>query len=512
LLGGSLVKYSSDEEDDHDDSCCDLTIDAKDRMLLTAAEQLSLSVPTPPTGGGRDSETDGEEDVISNLAQAVGQRRFIDDKAAEEEEGSGEELWIDDSSRSDDGVGDGSTQQTVGVVDDDDDDDDSWLVNDSEDSPCSHDCADEHGIVHSWETDEANLIAINDDDDDDDDDDDNNIINNNSPDDDACHIPNNRFLSSPFDVDSPPPLARTPKHIKKTTTTPGRRIKTTPASSKHTANRRLSQTPGRCYQRGKSHLLASSFATFNTNVFEGKLPLDMPVVWNKRLRTSGGQCKMSRYCGEPHVGGKCGYAARIELSDKILDTERKLRETLLHEMCHAASWTISNVNDGHGPLFRYWTERCRSIYPQYEYGRCHSYDVKATAKYRYRCSSVQCANHDNENKFIKRHSKSLDIKRVVCRRCGSRFELMPLLKADGTPAKPRKANAYSLFVKEHYAVVQSKMLDPTPQEVMKQISIMWKGTKVVVAQQEGTRLGHQEVVGVVEAASDLGGCERPIVL
>lgn len=37
---------------------------------------------------------------------------------------------------------------------------------------------------------------------------------------------------------------------------------------------------------------------------------------------------------------------------QILDTPDRLRDTLIHEMCHAAAWLINNVSDGHGP---YWT-------------------------------------------------------------------------------------------------------------------------------------------------------------
>ena len=32
----------------------------------------------------------------------------------------------------------------------------------------------------------------------------------------------------------------------------------------------------------------------------------------------------------------------------------RLRDTLIHEMCHAAVWVINRAREGHGPHWRYW--------------------------------------------------------------------------------------------------------------------------------------------------------------
>lgn len=32
----------------------------------------------------------------------------------------------------------------------------------------------------------------------------------------------------------------------------------------------------------------------------------------------------------------------------------RLRDTLIHEMCHAASWIIDNISDGHGLFWTRW--------------------------------------------------------------------------------------------------------------------------------------------------------------
>lgn len=39
---------------------------------------------------------------------------------------------------------------------------------------------------------------------------------------------------------------------------------------------------------------------------------------------------------------------------QILDTPDRLRDTLIHEMCHAAAWLINDVSDGHGAFWTAW--------------------------------------------------------------------------------------------------------------------------------------------------------------
>lgn len=39
---------------------------------------------------------------------------------------------------------------------------------------------------------------------------------------------------------------------------------------------------------------------------------------------------------------------------QIIETSDRLRDTLIHEMCHAAAWIIDNKADGHGPCWRAW--------------------------------------------------------------------------------------------------------------------------------------------------------------
>ena len=94
----------------------------------------------------------------------------------------------------------------------------------------------------------------------------------------------------------------------------------------------------------------------------------MSIIWNNKLRTTAGYC-----C---YLGSFGPRTARIELYTKVVDsygerlsqnnqkyrtiskfnfsTER-IRDTLVHEMCHAATWVIDGIKGGgHGREWRAW--------------------------------------------------------------------------------------------------------------------------------------------------------------
>ena len=69
---------------------------------------------------------------------------------------------------------------------------------------------------------------------------------------------------------------------------------------------------------------------------------------------------------------------------QVLDSPDRLRDTLVHEMCHAASWIISGYKDGHGPIWKNWAARAMKRFPELPViARCHSYEIRT--KYVYRC-------------------------------------------------------------------------------------------------------------------------------
>lgn len=175
--------------------------------------------------------------------------------------------------------------------------------------------------------------------------------------------------------------------------------------------------------------------------------------------------------------------AKIVLATKIVDSADRLRDTLVHEMCHAATWIVNEISDGHGPYWKAWYVICR-IAMQYLFSflvnraaramkafpelppikRCHDYAINT--KYTYKCT--ECGYS------FGRHTKSLDIERKCCGYCHGRFEIFinkttKSGKKAMTPVTPKKqATGFALFVKENYSNV--KQGNVTHAEVMKILS------------------------------------------
>ncbi|XP_022047849.2 germ cell nuclear acidic protein [Acanthochromis polyacanthus] len=190
------------------------------------------------------------------------------------------------------------------------------------------------------------------------------------------------------------------------------------------------------FKRNKEELTSKLYRLYNTSVFDSKLPTDMSVTWNKKMRKTAGYC----VTGQERGGGNC--YARIELSEKVCDSADRLRDTLIHEMCHAATWLINGVREGHGNFWKLYARKATLAHPELPMvTRCHSYDIKY--KFQYQCTRCQ-------NK-IGRHSKSLDTERFACGLCTGRLVLL-------TPSKPRAPTPFANFVKENYGNVRQELV------------------------------------------------------
>ena len=76
----------------------------------------------------------------------------------------------------------------------------------------------------------------------------------------------------------------------------------------------------------------------------------MLVSWNARLTKTAGMCIQRRikitkrqdisYHSQNTPETDVVRASKIELSTKVLDSCDRLRDTLIHEMCHAAAWIL----------------------------------------------------------------------------------------------------------------------------------------------------------------------------
>ncbi|KAL1459903.1 hypothetical protein WDU94_011850 [Cyamophila willieti] len=223
------------------------------------------------------------------------------------------------------------------------------------------------------------------------------------------------------------------------------------------------------FKSKKEELARRLFHLYNKEVFGDRLPSDMPLEWNGRMRTTSGFCYNKRIRSldptKPDV-----RSARIALSKKILDTPDRLRDTLVHELCHAASWLIDGMRDGHGPNWKKWTIYAMQRFPELPpIKRCHDY--KIDTKYVYRCS--QC---DYE---FGRHSKSLNIERKVCGYCHGKFILLTNSRQGQTEqTTKRPPTQFALFVKENYARVKQENVGVKHGDVMKLLSQKFAQTKL----------------------------------
>jgi len=198
------------------------------------------------------------------------------------------------------------------------------------------------------------------------------------------------------------------------------------------------------WKKSRDSLLEKYFSQFDSTVFENALK-EVPVTWNKKLLTTAGHAKLRR------VGGANGVrSAAIELSEKVIDDEYRLRTTLLHEMCHAAAWIIDDTSKpAHGDVFKKWAKRGMSKTDVIVTTR-HTYEI--AYKFAWACQNSFCGA------VIKRQSRSVDPSKHVCSACkGNLIEIESDNVASKTPKKQKKLNEYAQFVKDNTAKVRKKL-------------------------------------------------------
>lgn len=69
-------------------------------------------------------------------------------------------------------------------------------------------------------------------------------------------------------------------------------------------------------------------------MYDQRLPVDLEIIWTEKLQSTAGRamCRVMKSTGV--------RTATIELAAKIITSEDKLKETLLHEVCHVAAHLI----------------------------------------------------------------------------------------------------------------------------------------------------------------------------
>lgn len=132
------------------------------------------------------------------------------------------------------------------------------------------------------------------------------------------------------------------------------------------------------------------YKEFNEQIFSGRLPKDMKIVWKSRLKATAGTATWRKKDGV--------YTYFISLSIPLLQNQPdRLRRTLSHEMCHLAEMIIDGKNDmSHGKDFKKWAALSESLagvpvttYHDYQVHRPHTWSC-ACKKYTYRRAVKKC--------------------------------------------------------------------------------------------------------------------------
>lgn len=240
------------------------------------------------------------------------------------------------------------------------------------------------------------------------------------------------------------------------------------------------------FRRNRDALTKSAFDEFNGKVFNGSLS-GVKFEWSNKLRTTGGITHLKRLI---NIETDPTYFATIDLSEKVLDEEHRMRSTLLHEMCHAATWIIDKVaKPAHGSVFKKWgryaTKKTGIVVTT-----THSYAIQY--KFAWACQTPKCGV------VIQRHSRSVDIARHVCGRCkGKLIEIDAPQKGARkseiikTPKKETILSGYNLFIKQTSREVRERLTRERKQEdlnnpkvtqsdVLKECARLWKQTKTIL--------------------------------
>ncbi|MEW5304918.1 MAG: hypothetical protein WDW36_007495 [Sanguina aurantia] len=213
------------------------------------------------------------------------------------------------------------------------------------------------------------------------------------------------------------------------------------------------------------------YAQWNASVFGGRLPPDLPLVWNSRLLSSAGQVVDDGSANARKTSHEQRIPVRLDLSPKVLDCLDRLRCTLAHEMCHVAAWVIDKeYKSPHGAVFRRWgdvVERELGI----QVTTRHTYEIHIP--HRWTCAKLGCG------RVYKRHRKTI-AENNVCGDPACRGKLIYMGKFDRNNVRVDTPvlNAYNLFVKDRYAGVAAKKPPGTPMRtIMAELNLQWKVAK-----------------------------------
>eukprot|EP01080_Neovahlkampfia_damariscottae_P007896 gene7896-12364_t len=207
------------------------------------------------------------------------------------------------------------------------------------------------------------------------------------------------------------------------------------------------------FQKNKEMYLRQYYIEFNQRIFDNQLPKNPPLIWSVHLTKTAGRCISTLSSGN-------NRSIKIEMSSKVVDSIERLKITLSHEMCHAATFMINQENNpNHGKSFKQWGYKVHQVYPEITVTTTHSYDINY--KYKYQCVGCKA--------IYGRFSKSVDTKTSTCGRCNGNLILLD--------EKLRASNKYNQYVKENFSAKKEKFPGLSTIEIMKKLSNDYKSLK-----------------------------------
>jgi predicted SprT family Zn-dependent metalloprotease len=234
---------------------------------------------------------------------------------------------------------------------------------------------------------------------------------------------------------------------------------------------------GKYFLKNRDELTRATFDEFNRYAFGGALG-SVEVIWNKKLQTTAGLTRLRRCKANMRTEIPFERLACIELSTKVVNSQDRLRSTLLHELVHAVVWIVDGVDKPpHGPNFKKWARIAMSRIPGVRVTTTHSYEIEY--RHTWKCSNPSCSG------AVQRHSRSFDPTRYRCGKCNGNFVEERGFRSSKNQSQP---SAYNAFVKEHSKTVREELLqaqrssgalNPTvaQSDVMKECARLWRERK-----------------------------------
>lgn len=228
------------------------------------------------------------------------------------------------------------------------------------------------------------------------------------------------------------------------------------------------------------------------------------IIWSKTLNSTAGRANWRRESTRTrHADGTTSTAhkhhASIELAEKVIADETRLRNVIAHEFCHLANFMISGIKDQpHGKSFKAWGAKVTKAFGDrgVEVTTKHTFEIEY--KYVWQCEKEECAA------VFQRHSKSIDVKRHRCGSCkGVLVQVKPAPRGGGGVGGCGEVKGYAAFVKERYAEVKRGLGGkPTQKEVMEAVGRLYRAEKAADAIEK-------PMEGIIDDGAESSGRSSP---